>query len=248
MSPGADTAASVDPGEVARYDALAHTWWDATGPFWPLHRLNALRVDYLAAKLPCLHDLTTRSERPLAGLEVLDVGCGGGLLSEAMARLGARVLGIDVVERNVAVARRHAATGGLDVHYAVTTAEALSATQARFDVVLSMEVVEHVADLPGFVRACTRLVRPGGTLAVATLNRTLRAWLFAIVGAEYVLGWLPKGTHQWRRFVRPAALESLLGADGLRVVERTGVAVNPLTRRLRLTDSLAVNYMLLARR
>lgn len=248
MSPGPDTAASVDPAEVARYDALAHAWWDDAGPFWPLHRLNALRIDYLAAKLPGLHGLTTRAERPLAGLEVLDVGCGGGLLSEAMARLGARVLGIDVVERNVAVARRHAATGGLDVRYAVTTAEALSATQARFDVVLSMEVVEHVADLPGFVRACTRLVGPGGTLAVATLNRTLRAWLFAIVGAEYVLGWLPKGTHQWRRFVRPAALESLLGADELRVVERTGVAVNPLTRRLRLTDSLAVNYMLLARR
>lgn len=246
-APGAH-APSVDAAEAARYDALAETWWDETGPFWPLHRLNALRVEYLTHRLARLRGPADAPAAPLEGLRVLDVGCGGGLLSEALARRGADVLGIDVVERNVAVARRHAGENGLDLRYEATSVEALHARGAMFDVVLSMEVVEHVADLPGFMHACTALVRPGGALAVATLNRTLRAWLFAIIGAEYVLEWLPRGTHRWNRFVRPDELEQLLAAGGLAVIERAGVRVNPFTRGFSLSENLAVNYMMLARR
>jgi 2-polyprenyl-6-hydroxyphenyl methylase/3-demethylubiquinone-9 3-methyltransferase len=190
----------------------------------------------------------SQAARPLAGLDVLDVGCGGGILSESVAALGARVQGIDVVARNVAVARDHATRTGAGSSYRVASAESLAVAGDRFDVVLNMEVVEHVADLPGFMRACCALVRPGGAMVVATLNRTLRSFLFAIVGAEYVLRWLPRGTHQWRRFPTPAEIGALLGAGGLGVTARAGVRVNPITRGFGLTRSLAVNYMLMAAR
>ncbi|MGR8921046.1 MAG: bifunctional 2-polyprenyl-6-hydroxyphenol methylase/3-demethylubiquinol 3-O-methyltransferase UbiG [Gammaproteobacteria bacterium] len=248
LSSGSASASSIDPAEAVRYAALAATWWDTQGPFWPLHRLNTLRTAYLREQLAASAGRDPVNDAPLAGLEVLDVGCGGGLLAEAMAALGASVQGIDVVPRNIAIARSHAAEQpALDLDYAVDTAESLAARGRRFDVVLSMEVVEHVADLDGFFDACMRLVRPGGHLAVATLNRTLRALLFAIIGAEYVLGWLPRGTHQWRRFVRPEEISALAAARAFREVSRTGVAVNPLTRRFRLCDSMAVNYMMLLR-
>ncbi len=236
----------VDPSEVAYYERLAHLWWDATGPFWPLHRLNGLRVSYIRDQVCTAFGRDAASDRPLEGLSVLDIGCGGGILSEAMARLGARVQGIDPTERNVVIARHHAATQGLDISYAHTTAELAAQAGERYDVVLNMEVVEHVPDLLRFMAAATALVRPGGLMVVATLNRTPVSWLFGIVGAEYVLRWLPRGTHRWDRFVRPEEAEGLLERHGLRVTARSGVRVNPLTRHFALTRWMAVNYMLVA--
>lgn len=236
----------VDPSEVAYYERLAHLWWDATGPFWPLHRLNGLRVGYVRDQVCAALGRDPGRERPLDGLAALDIGCGGGILSEAMARLGARVTGIDPTERNVLVARRHAKDSGLDVEYRHTTAEVTAAAGETFDLVLNMEVIEHVADLPGFMAAATALVRPGGVMVLATLNRTPVSWLFGIVGAEYVLRWLPRGTHRWQRFVRPDEAERLLARGGLQVVARSGVRVNPWSRRFALTEWMAVNYMLVA--
>jgi 2-polyprenyl-6-hydroxyphenyl methylase/3-demethylubiquinone-9 3-methyltransferase len=238
--------ASIDPREVDYYTGLAELWWDRGGPFWPLHRLNALRVDWIRNEL-CRHfGRTGGSGAPLKDLRVLDVGCGGGILAESMARLGARVEGIDVVEKNVRIAALHARAQGLRIQYRPIAAEQLAGSGRRFDVVLNMEVVEHVADVRGFVRACNRLVRPGGVLFVATINRTLRAWLLAIVGAEYILGWLPRGTHRWALFRKPAEIEALLAEDGLTVRARTGVRVNPLTRAFSFKRDMAVNYMLCA--
>ena len=237
---------TVDPAEAARFEKLANLWWDASGPFWPLHAMNALRAGYI-------RDLSIRrlgwvgsAEKPLRGLRVLDIGCGGGLLSEALAHWGAQVHGVDMVERNIRIAGRHAQAQGLDIRYECGTVEQLAQRQLMYDLVLNMEVVEHVADLPLFMRGCASLVRPGGIMFVATLNRTLASFLAAIVGAEYMLRWLPRGTHQWRKFPRPDEIERLLKDDGLSVVERTGVTVNPFTRRFRLTSYLGVNYLLVA--
>ncbi len=241
--------ASVDPDEVAYYERLASTWWDETGPFWPLHRLNALRIGYIRDRL-CEHFVRDPdADAPLSGLRILDIGCGGGLLSEAAARLGADVQdvrGIDVVQKNISVARLHAQASGAMPDYRVITAEELAGEGRHFDAVLNMEVVEHVADLTGFVHACCRLVRPGGLMFLATINRTAISWLFAIVGAEYVLRWLPRGTHQWRRFPKPAELTALLTRDGLRVSAARGVRINPITRQFSLTGFMGVNYMLVA--
>ena len=238
--------ASVDPREVEFYTRLAETWWDKTGPFWPLHRLNELRTAYLRRKLSDIFSLDEASARPLTGLRMLDIGCGGGILAESMAAAGASVLGIDVTEKNIHIARHHAAGRDLDVRYEFCSAEELAAEGEQFDVVLNMEVVEHVADLASFMRAAGALVRPGGATAVATINRTIRSWAFAIVGAEYVLRWLPRGTHQWRRFPTPAEVTGLLADARIEPVEITGVKVNPLTRGFSLTSSTAVNYMVLA--
>lgn len=240
--------ASVDPEEVAYYSRLADTWWDTAGPFWPLHRLNALRSDYIRRVLCEAFDRDAGAPQPLEGLTLLDVGCGGGILSEAMAKLGASVDGIDVVERNIVVAEHHAEGAGLPLRYELVTAEALAERGARYDAVLNMEVVEHVADLPGFMQACCALVKPAGLMFIATINRTLLSYAFAIVGAEYVLRWLPRGTHRWRQFPTPSELEELLLRDDFRVTARTGVRVNPLNRHFSLTPSMAVNYMVVAQR
>lgn len=239
---------TVDEREVAFYENLAAFWWDRQGPFWPLHRLNALRVDWIRDRLCHRLGRSPAAPRPLEGLQVLDIGCGGGILSESMARLGARVTGIDVVEKNVRIAQLHASDQNISVDYRTCTAQQLASEEARFDVVLNMEVVEHVADLPAFMRACNRLVAPGGAMFIATINRTPLAWLFAIVGAEYVLRWLPRGTHRWGEFRKPAELRSLLENDGLEIAARSGVAVDPLSRKFRLTPRMNVNYMLMAER
>jgi 2-polyprenyl-6-hydroxyphenyl methylase/3-demethylubiquinone-9 3-methyltransferase len=239
---------SVDPKEVAYYSALAERWWDRSGPFWPLHVLNEVRVQYITEMLCETFQRDVNAPRPLAELRILDIGCGGGILSEAVARLGGRVHGIDVVERNVAVARLHAEQMGLEVRYETRSAEALVQTGAQYDVVLNMEVVEHVVDLPGFLHTCNNLVRAGGIEFIATINRTLLSWLVAIVGAEYLLRWLPRGTHQWRRFRKPGELKALLSTNGMRVVAETGVRVNPVTRTMSLTRFMGVNYMLVAER
>jgi len=240
------TAASVDPKEVAYYQRLAALWWTEDGPFWPLHRLNALRVEYLRRHI-CRHfDRDPTATRTLSGLRMLDIGCGGGILSEAVRRLGAHVTGVDVVEKNIHIARLHAQQAGLDIDYRAATAEALAARGEQFDMVLNMEVVEHVADLPGFMRACTTLVRPGGLMSIATINRTPIAWLVAIVGAEHVLRWLPKGTHHYRKLRKPQEVIALLNDADFAVLAQTGVRVNPFKRSLHLTRFMGVNYMLVA--
>jgi len=239
---------TVDPAEVARYRALADMWWREDGKLWPLHTLNRVRKDWIREQLCGVLGRPEEAPDPLHGLDILDVGCGGGLLSEAIAGLGARVIGIDVVSDSITVARRHAEDGGLQIDYRLMTAEQLLASGQQFDVVLNMEVVEHVADLDAFMQAANRLVRPGGHMVLATINRTALSWLVAIVGAEYILNLLPRGTHQWRRFPTPTEITDLLAGDGLRVIAETGVRVNPFQRRMWLCRSLAINYMLLAQR
>ncbi len=240
---------SVDPGEVDRFDRLAAQWWDVEGPMWPLHRLNALRVPFVVEQIEragIVRGCAPGEVADLSGVSVLDVGCAAGILSESMARYGAKVTGVDPSARNISIARRHAAEQALDIRYEVGSVEAVAAES--FDVVLNMEVVEHVDDLAGFVAGCCEQTRPGGIQVLATINRTALSFASAIVGAEYVLRWLPRGTHRWRKFVRPAELEALLSRSGLSVFARSGVAVNPLTKQFRLTGFEGINYMLAARR
>ncbi|AHK79369.1 3-demethylubiquinone-9 3-methyltransferase [Ectothiorhodospira haloalkaliphila] len=236
---------SIDPDEVARYTALADLWWDDQGPFWALHTLNRVRTRYILERLCQYLGRDPNAERPLDGLTMLDIGCGGGILSESMARLGAHVHGVDVTGRNIVVARMHGEHSGLPVTYEEVSVETLADRDTQYDVVLNMEVVEHVADLPGFMQACNRLLRPGGYGFIATINRTAASFVAAIVGAEYILRWLPRGTHQWKRFPTPGELEALLTPDGLEVIERTGVRVNPFNRRMSLAGYMGVNYMLM---
>jgi 2-polyprenyl-6-hydroxyphenyl methylase/3-demethylubiquinone-9 3-methyltransferase len=238
---------TVDPHEVARFAAMADAWWDPHGAFRPLHKFNPVRLGFLRDRIAGHFGRDARQDRPLDGLRLIDVGCGGGLIAEPMARLGAAVTGIDAAARNIAVAALHAGESGLAIDYRATTAEALADDGATFDVVLALEIVEHVADLDLFVDACCRLVAPGGLMIFATLNRTPKAFALAVVGAEYVLRWLPRGTHDWRKFVRPSELASALARSDAVLDELTGVAYNPITDRWRLSDDLAVNYMAVAR-
>ncbi len=239
---------TIDLREVEYYRNLAKLWWDRSGPFWPLHKLNELRVQYLQMTLSTILGSDASYAKPLQGVRVVDIGCGGGILSESMAMLGAEVTAIDVVDNNIQVARQHCRETGFDIDYRLSTASELRAAGTKFDAVLNMEVVEHVADLPSFLNDCCDLVRPGGVMVIATINRTLVSYLFAILGAEYVLRWLPKGTHRWRQFRKPTELARLMAADGLELAEKVGVKVNPFTRRFSLTRSDLVNYMLVAQK
>ena len=239
-------AETIDPQEVAYYERLSAQWWDRQGKFWPLHRLNELRVQYLKDQICLHHGRLHGNEKPLAGLNILDIGCGGGILAESMAALGANVHGIDVVEKSISVARQHSLQEGILINYELASAEDLIEREQKYDVVLNMEVVEHVLDLPLFVSACAKLVADYGVMFVATINRNLLAWLFAVVGAEDILRWLPRGTHSWGKFVRPGELENLFDEHGLAITASVGVSVNPLTRRFSLCRRLAVNYMLSA--
>jgi 2-polyprenyl-6-hydroxyphenyl methylase / 3-demethylubiquinone-9 3-methyltransferase len=241
-------ARTIDPREVARFDRMARDWWDPQGPMRALHKLNPVRVQYIRDAACERFDRDPRSPRPLDGLTILDVGCGGGVLSEPLARLGGAVTGLDPAATNITVARRHAERAGLAIDYRDETVEAVTARADTFDIVLAMEVVEHVADVPAFVAACCAAVKPGGLLVMATINRTLRAFALAIVGAEYVLGWLPKGTHQWDKFVTPDELSASITAGGLSVIERRGVVYNPLADQWLLARDTAVNYMIAAER
>lgn len=239
-------SSTIDVAEVARFERLAGRCWDADGPFWPLHRMNDLRAGYIRAQLSRRFGLTPESGQPLRGLRILDIGCGGGILSEAIARLGASVHGVDMLAENIRVAQQHAAGQGLPLEYACGTVESLVNREERYDVVLNMEVVEHVADLPRFIESCANLLKPGGVLFISTINRTLASFLGAIVAAEYLLRWLPRGTHHWHKFPKPRELEDLLVTHGCEVIARTGVSLNPLTRRFRLISYLGINYLLVA--
>jgi 2-polyprenyl-6-hydroxyphenyl methylase / 3-demethylubiquinone-9 3-methyltransferase len=241
-------SSTVDPAEVARFDRLARDWWDPKGPMRPLHRLNPVRLQYIRDKACRRFSRDERGGRPLDGLRLLDVGCGAGLLAEPLARLGAKVTGLDPGPENIAVARLHAERAGLAIDYREEEVEAVVARGERFDLVLAMEVVEHVPDVPAFVGACCRAVGPGGLLVIATINRTLRAYALAIVAAEYVLGWLPRGTHQWEKFVTPEELSDAVEDADLDVADIRGAVYNPLTDQWTLSRDTAVNYMLCAGR
>ncbi len=234
---------TVDADEVARFDALAARWWRADGPMRALHRLNPTRVRFVRERVAARLGRDPEAEAPLAGLDLIDVGCGAGLLAEPMARLGARVTGLDAAAENIRVAAAHAEAGGLDIDYRRTDVETLAREGARYDVVLTMEVVEHVADLGAFLDACCALLRPGGAMFLATLNRTPQSFALAIVGAEYLLRWLPRGTHDWRRFVRPGELAAHLRRGGVSLRELVGVRYSPLADDWSTSDDLSVNYM-----
>jgi 2-polyprenyl-6-hydroxyphenyl methylase / 3-demethylubiquinone-9 3-methyltransferase len=244
----ADAGMRVDEAEVEKFNRLAADWWDPNGRMKPLHRFNPVRLTYLRDLAAEHFGRDIRSPRPFAGLSLLDIGCGGGLLSEPLARLGFEVTGIDPAGNNVDVAKGHAGEAGVPVTYRKVTAGTLMDEKARFDVVLAMEVVEHVPDVPEFVATAASLVKPGGLFVAATINRTKRSFALAIVGAEYVLRWLPVGTHSWDRFVTPDELETAIVAGALEVFDRQGVMFNPFTDRWSLARDMAVNYMLAARR
>lgn len=238
---------TVDEAETAKFAAMAEEWWDPKGKFAPLHKLNPVRLEFLRDRICDRFDRDPMGNRPLEGLRLADVGCGGGLLSEPMTRLGATVTGIDAGEKNIRIATAHAETVGVEIDYRCDTVEAMAARGEVYDVVLNMEVVEHVADVALFLEASAALVKPGGLMFVATLNRTIKAYGLAIVGAEYVLGWLPRGTHDWNKFVRPSELAAPLRRAGLEMTEITGVAYNPLKDKWSLAPKdLDVNYMAMA--
>jgi 2-polyprenyl-6-hydroxyphenyl methylase/3-demethylubiquinone-9 3-methyltransferase len=239
-----DTQTTVDPAEVAKFEAMAAEWWDPKGKFKPLHMLNPCRLDYITSQIAAEFDRDLSAESPFAGLRLLDIGCGGGLLSEPMARLGATVVGVDAAERNIPVAQAHAAQSGLDIDYRHNTAEALAAAGEQFDIVLNMEVVEHVADPLAYLTACAQLLKSGGLHICSTLNRNPKSFMMAIVGAEHVMRWLPKGTHEWSKFITPDELFDLLSKSGVTPVDRKGMVFNPVAWSWSLSDrDLSVNYV-----
>jgi 2-polyprenyl-6-hydroxyphenyl methylase / 3-demethylubiquinone-9 3-methyltransferase len=239
---------TVDPAEIARFSALADAWWDPEGEFRPLHRFNPVRLGYIRDQICDHFDRDKRSLKPLEGLTILDVGCGGGLVTEPIARMGAKASAIDASERNIGVAGLHAEQGGLDIEYRIAAAETLAAEEKQFDVVMALEIVEHVADIDLFMASCAALTKPGGLLFVATLNRTAKSFTLAIVGAEYILRWMPRGTHQWKKFVKPSELAHSLAGNDAEIIDMTGVTYNPLKDDWRLSKDVAVNYMLCAKR
>jgi 2-polyprenyl-6-hydroxyphenyl methylase/3-demethylubiquinone-9 3-methyltransferase len=240
------SAASIDPAEIARFSAMATEWWDPQGKFRPLHKFNPVRLGFIRDRVAAHFRRDPLGNAPLDGLRLLDIGCGGGLVSEPMARLGAQVLGADASERNIGVASLHAAEAGVSVDYRATSAEALAEAGEQFDVVLALEVVEHVADLDGFLAACGQMVKPGGLLIAATLNRTPKSFALGIVAAEYILGWVPRGTHDWKKFLKPHELAGSLRRAGLSLSEVAGVSYSLLDDRWSIGRDTDVNYMLVA--
>jgi 2-polyprenyl-6-hydroxyphenyl methylase/3-demethylubiquinone-9 3-methyltransferase len=241
-----DAPPSIDPSEVAKFSAMAAEWWNPEGKFAPLHKFNPVRLGFIRQTVAA--HFGREGQKPFEGLSLLDIGCGGGLLSEPMARLGFAVTGVDASEKNIKTAITHAEPQGLGIAYRAGSAESLVTAGVAFDVVLNMEVVEHVADLPGYLKACGQLVKPGGLMIVATLNKTLKSLALAKIGAEYVLRWLPPGTHDWNRFVPPNQLKQLLTDSGLTVLSTHGVSFDPLNWNWKLSSDTDVNYMVVATR
>ena len=239
-----NAASTVDPAEVAKFEAMAAEWWNPNGKFKPLHMLNPCRLDYITSQIASEFDRDLTTSLPFKGLRILDIGCGGGLLSEPMARLGAEVVGADPATRNIPVAELHAEQSGLTIDYRLTTAEELAAAGERFDVVLNMEVVEHVPDPQSFLTACQTLLKPGGLMICSTLNRNAKSFGMAIIGAEWVMRWLPKGTHDWRKFITPDELADFITKAGLDPVDRKGMVFNPVAWSWSLSSrDLSVNYV-----
>lgn len=235
---------TIDSAEVAKFEAMAAEWWDPNGKFKPLHLMNPCRLDYITTQIAAEFDRDLTTAQPFRGLRILDIGCGGGLLSEPMARLGAEVVGADAAPRNIPVASVHAEQSGLKIDYRFTTAEDLAAAGEQFDVVLNMEVVEHVADPLGYLTACRQLLKPGGLMICSTLNRTAKSFGMAIIGAEWVMRWLPKGTHDWTRFITPDELSGLIRRAGLDPVDAKGMVFNPVRWAWSLSArDLSCNYV-----
>ena len=235
---------TIDPAEVAKFEAMAAEWWDPNGKFKPLHLMNPCRLDYITSQIAAEFDRNLAGPAPFADLRILDIGCGGGLLSEPMARLGATVVGADAAPRNIPVAQVHAEQSGLTIDYRHTTAEDLAAAGEQFDVVLNMEVVEHVADPLAYLTACQQLLKPGGLMICSTLNRNPKSFVMAIIGAEWVMRWLPKGTHDWAKFITPDELYGLIRQAGLDPVDKKGMVFNPVSWRWGVSDrDLSVNYV-----
>jgi len=237
---------SLDPSEVAKFSAIADQWWDETGKFGVLHKFNPVRISFIKEQVTARLGLDPLKAKPLEGLRLLDIGCGGGLLSEPLARLGAKIVAADPSEKNIKTAMVHADQQGLTIDYRATTAEQLAAAGEKFDVVLNMEVIEHVNDPAQFTATCASMVKPGGMMFVATLNRTLKAFSLAIIGAEYVLGWMPKGTHQWEKFIKPEELKTWLEAADMQQKTLAGVSFNPISNTWNRSGDTAVNYMIAA--
>ncbi len=238
------TTSTIDPAEVAKFEAMAAEWWDPNGKFKPLHMLNPCRLDYITSQIAAEFDRDLTTPNPFKGLRILDIGCGGGLLSEPMARLGAEVVGADAAPRNIPVAQVHAETSGLKIDYRHTTAEDMAAANEQFDVILNMEVVEHVADPLAYLTACQNLLKPKGLMICSTLNRNPKSYVMAIIGAEWVMRWLPKGTHDWAKFITPDELYDLLRRAGLDPVDRKGMVFNPLGWSWSLSSrDLSCNYV-----
>ncbi len=238
------TLNTVDPAEVAKFQAMAAEWWDPNGKFKPLHMLNPCRLDYITRQIAAEYDRDLSADLPFKGLTILDIGCGGGLLSEPMARLGASVVGADAAAGNIPVAQVHAEQSGLTIDYRHTTAEAIAEAGEQFDVVINMEVVEHVADPQEFLTVCQRLVKPGGLMLCSTLNRTVKSFGAPIIRAEWIMRWLTKGTHKWHKFITPDELFDMLTKGGLNPVDRKGFVFNPLGWSWSISDrDLSVNYV-----
>ncbi|MGL4591649.1 MAG: bifunctional 2-polyprenyl-6-hydroxyphenol methylase/3-demethylubiquinol 3-O-methyltransferase UbiG [Aestuariivirga sp.] len=239
-------APSLDPSEVEKFSKMAAEWWNPKGKFGVLHVFNPVRLQYIKEQVCGRLGLDPLERQPFAGLRFLDIGCGGGLLCEPMARLGATVVGVDPSEKNIKTATVHADEVGLAIDYRVGTAEDLAAAGERFDVILNMEVIEHVADPAAYIGSCAAMLKPGGLMFVATLNRTLKSFGLAIVGAEYVLGWLPKGTHQWEKFITPEELRGWLATNQADIRDEVGVTYSPFSGTWRKSRDMAVNYMVVA--
>ncbi|MGH6866448.1 MAG: bifunctional 2-polyprenyl-6-hydroxyphenol methylase/3-demethylubiquinol 3-O-methyltransferase UbiG [Methyloceanibacter sp.] len=248
MCPDVHGSATLDRDEVARFAKLAGEWWDAHGPFRPLHKINPVRLTYIRDQLCARFARDAKSAGSLSGLSILDIGCGGGLVCEPLTRLGAHVTGIDPATENIAAAKAHAQGAGLDIAYFPATAEEVAVWGDKFDAALLLEVVEHVPDVPVFLKRVAPLVKPGGLMILSTLNRTLKAYALAVVGAEFILRWLPVGTHQWQRFVRPEELSSALRAAGLNLTDTTGMVYDPLADEWSLSHDTDVNYFATAQR
>ncbi len=235
---------TIDPAEVAKFEAMAAEWWNPNGKFRPLHLMNPCRLDYITTQIAAEYGRDLKQAKPFADLRILDIGCGGGLLSEPMARLGATVVGADAAPRNIPVAQVHAASQGLTIDYRHTTAEDMAAAGEQFDVVLNMEVVEHVSDPQAYLTACRTLLKPGGVMICSTLNRNAKSFLMAIIGAEWVMRWLPKGTHDWAKFITPQELYALIEKAGLDPVDRKGMVFNPVNWGWSLSArDLSCNYV-----
>ncbi|MEG6507720.1 bifunctional 2-polyprenyl-6-hydroxyphenol methylase/3-demethylubiquinol 3-O-methyltransferase UbiG [Methyloligella sp. 2.7D] len=234
--------ANLDPEEVRRFAEIADSWWDLNGPFRPLHQINPLRLTYIRDRLTEAFKRDASQGGSLEGLSILDIGCGGGLVCEPLRRLGASVTGIDPAEETIQVAKAHAAGAGLDIDYRATTAETLAERGEQFDAVLALEVVEHVHDVPAFIATLSTLVKPGGVMIASTINRTLKSYALAIVAAEYLLRWVPAGTHQWDRFVTTGELNAAFRAANLKPQDVTGMVYNPLADQWRLSSDSDVNY------
>lgn len=241
-------APSLDPSEVEKFSRMAAEWWNPKGKFGVLHVFNPVRLQFIKEQVTARLGRDPLERQPFEGLRFLDIGCGGGLLTEPMARLGATITGVDPSEKNIKTASVHAQEMGLGIDYRVGTSEDLAAAGETFDVILNMEVIEHVSDPQAFVASCASMLKPGGLMFVATLNRTLKSFGLAIIGAEYVLGWLPRGTHQWEKFITPGELRGWLDQNGLSVMDEKGVTYSPFSRQWKVSRDMDVNYMLVAQK